>query len=353
MNASPTLPSAFQSPETFRTAFEQGLEQLLMEHGSVGVFILVLANAAMDETLHENVSPLLHEAFNTLRSEYRSALIQAQLIQDAPDDTLVFLKLMATGLDHLHVVERRDAGQFELQLNPLRSLRPARNAAARIDTIQTPFNPKGFHFNKPFLKKEVFWQGDLLGKDVRLLYNKFPFLPLHGLLVPEPEKEHSQKLTQDMHQYLWKVTGALSETLPGVGFGYNAYGASASVNHLHFQMFLREESLPVTAPHWQHNGGDDAYPSQCITHSDPDKAWQSIADLHDANQPYNLIYAPGRVFILPRPFQGSPELESVTGAYAFYEMAGGLTTFNRDDFEHHSTESLFEDLAKHQVNLNT
>ena len=47
----------------------------------------------------------------------------------------------------------------------------------------------------------------------------------------------------------------LSENLPGIGFGYNSYGALASINHLHFQLFYQEKPLAVSDSRWRQRRG--------------------------------------------------------------------------------------------------
>ena len=44
--------------------------------------------------------------------------------------------------------------------NPVRSLRPARASAEKIEVINRAFNDQLFNFNKPFLAPEVFWEGE-------------------------------------------------------------------------------------------------------------------------------------------------------------------------------------------------
>lgn len=66
-----SLPATLQSPARFHAAFEQG---------SVGVFILALANVAMDEALHQSLAPLLKDRFQPLSTGYRETLIQALAI---------------------------------------------------------------------------------------------------------------------------------------------------------------------------------------------------------------------------------------------------------------------------------
>jgi hypothetical protein len=258
---------------------------------------------------------------------------------------VVFLKLLAIGIDDLSTTTWRRAGPWEIQFNPVRALRPARSSAARIDSLTAPFDPRGFHFDRPFLRPETLWEGELLGWAGRLLYNKFPFVPLHGLWVPEPAAGRPQRLTGQDHARLWQVAAALGETLPGFGLAYNSYGAHASVNHLHFQSFVRPEPLPVEDPGWAHNGGQDAYPLDCAVFADPDAAWAAIAGLHAANRPYHLICRPGRLYLLPRAFQGTRPHAAWTTGLAWYEAAGGVTTFNAEDFERLDAAAITAEVA--------
>ncbi len=336
------LPNLFESEASFRAAFVTGLNTLL-DHDALGVFILVQANASFDAAIQTHLSDHLHHRYNILADRYRTALREGHPLNDAADDAMVFLKLMAMGINHFHPTVCKQQGPWELQYNQLRALRPRRNADAQINRLSAPYDSKSFNFNKPFLKKEMFWRGQLQGRHVDLLYNKFPFLPLHALLVPEAEQGHPQALTQDLFKYTWDLTESLGLKLPGIGFGYNSYGAFASVNHLHFQMFIRNKPLPVAHPQWQHNGGEKPYPSPCNVFTNVHDAWAYLSQLDTA---YNLIFMPGKLYCLSRRFQGSYSHSKWTGGYAFYEMAGGLTTFNRDAFEALNAQDLTKELAK-------
>lgn len=336
------LPDLLRSREALRAGFEAGLARMLAAHPDLGVAILVLANATYDARIWGRLKEPLRARFSELEARSRSGAP----LQAPPDDRAVLQRLLAVGFDRLETTRFRREGPWALQYNPLRALRPPRMSHAVVASLYRPFDPDGFHFNKPFLQRELLWQGELLGRRAALLYNKFPFADLHGLLAPSPQDCLPQYLRQADHAHLWALAEALGESLPEAGFGYNSYGAYASVNHLHFQFFVTEAGLPAEDKRWRHNGGGRDYPCRCEAFDQQGRAWGLIQRLHDRNIAYNLIYRPGRLYCLPRPFQGSYQHAAWTGGYAWCEMAGALTTFDAERFESLSQAELEQELQK-------
>jgi len=325
------LPGIFTSPETLRTAFENGLARQL-ENEAPGTFILVLANSLFDGHIFSKFNSRLAEKFEQKKQDYSIRLKQGKQLSGAPDDILVLLKLIAIGFENLSTTEYRQTENWELQFNQLRSLRPTRISGGTVSTLLRDFNEEAFHFNKAFLDREIFWSGDVAGIRVKLLYNKFPFATLHGLLVPEPEKNLPQFLEDDMHDFISSFCRHLGNNIPNIGIAYNAYGAGASINHLHFQTFCMQHPLPVMHGHWQHNGGSMPYPVSCKVFEDSESAWAEINKLHQENITYNIIYLPEKIIVLPRQYQGKYKMPEWTENYAWNELCGGVTTFNQDDF---------------------
>ena len=334
----------FASKEQFRHLFEQGLVRLL-DHDGLGTFILVLANASFDQHVHNHTYDALLEKYHQLTDKYRFLLQDGQLLTEPEDDILVFLKLMAMGIDKVSQTEFRQTAQWELQFNHIRSLRPARNSKNVITGIKLDFNPDDFHFNKPFLQKECFWSGRMNGKNLAIFYNKFPFARFHSLLVPEQEACLAQYLSDEYHEYIWQVTESFGQDLPGVGIAYNSYGAFSSINHLHFHLFIKDHPLPVMNPVWSHNGGNTPYPLQCEVFSSAEQAWEYIEQLHQQQISYNLIYLPGKVFCLPRKHQGTYPDAPWSSGFAWYEVSGGFTTFNHTQFTELNCQQLEQELS--------
>ncbi len=340
--------SPFSNLESFQQAFISGLSGLLQK-GGLGPFILVCANASFDKRVKAATADDLKLLYETLSTEYVEALSTGKAIQAVEEDLLVFLKLHAVGFERLHATETRVAGPWEVQFNQLRSFRPRRITTQVPQTLHVPFDETGFHFNKPFIQKEAFWTGKLSGRHATLYYNKYPFADFHGLLVPERDSCLPQFLTEAYHFYMWQVTQDLSRTLDGVGFGYNSLGAFASVNHLHFQMFVKPAGLPVMAAEWQHNGGNKPYPAHCERFNTAAAAWEYLSDLHDKNTPYNLLYGKDRLYVFPRQKQGCYAQPDWTSGFAWLEMAGGMITFNRESYVSLDQASIAQELAKLSV----
>ena len=344
-----TAADPFQSPGAFRAVFTDGLASMLRTGGerpALGVFILALANATYDPQLMRALRPDLERVYQTLEQHCRAALRGGQTLDDAPDDLMVFLKLLAVGFDGLSATEFRQAGPWRVQFNHLRAFRPPRMSRTVVNRLWRDFDPAGFHFDKPFLRAETFWEGQQFGRPARLLYNKFPFADLHGLLVLEPGAGKPQYLTAADHQHLWRWLEQLGERLPGIGMGYNSYGAYASVNHLHLQTYLGTADYPVEHASWRHNGGQQPYPVavRCIT--DAAQAWEQLAAWQARDQAYNLLYRPGRVYLMPRRMQGHYAHADWTGGFAWSEMAGAITTFNRAVFEGLDAAAIEEEFTR-------
>lgn len=336
-------PQPFASAPALETAFADRLTAMLDKHHGLGVYILVLANAAYDAGLWMQLAPALEMRHTQLAESLIAALRQGRKLTEPDDDILVFLKLHAIGFAHLQTMQSRRSGPWEMLFNPIRALRPPRTSGLQFDSLLCPINPDGFHFNRLFLAKEIFWEGELAGKPTRILYNKFPFARLHGLLVPEPSRQLPQYLSPELHSWAWALCAQTG--VPGLCLGYNSYGAGASVNHMHFQSFVQTHPLPVQDTRFVHNGGAEAYPLPCQRFTDPAAAWFELDRLHQHNTPYNLIYSRDCLHLIPRVPQDSSKLSAQCSGYGWSEMAGVVTLFSRETFEEMGAERFAAELA--------
>lgn len=336
--------SPFASLAALEQSFTDGLAALLERHRGLGVYVLVLANAAYDPRAWTQLAPALDARHAELASVITDTLRKGGRLSEPDDDLLVFLKLLAIGFPNLAPMESRCAGPWKVMFNPIRALRPPRNSGVKFENLLCPFDPAGFHFNRPFLGKEIFWEGELAGRPVRMLYNKFPFAGLHGLLVPDPLHESPQFLSAKLHQWAWNVCA--ESGIPGVCLGYNSSGAGASVNHMHFQSFVQPVPLPVQDPRFAHNGGSLPYPVRCLRFSGAADAWAELDRLHRHNTPYNLIYSKECMHLVARVAQDSGQLNTPCRSYGWSEMAGAVTLFSREAYEGFTAAEFEAELAR-------
>jgi len=336
------------SKDNFRHEFEQGLVDLLDKDG-IGSFILVLANASFDKHVHDYTESCLLKRYKELSSYYQYALQEGIILTEPEDDVLVFLKLLAISINKIRPTEFRREGNWELQFNHMRSLRPARVSKDKFSGTEIPFNEQAFNFNRPFLQKEEYWNGDFQGKHLSIFYNKFPFARFHSLLVPDKQACINQKLNYDYHSYIWKFAETFAANLPGLGLAYNSIGAFSSVNHLHFHLFIKDHPLPITDSRWTHNGGNTNYPLNCHVFTQIKESWEFIECMNNKHIPYNLFYLPGKIYCVPRRHQCDVENPEWSSGFAWYEISGGFTTFNHDDFSQLDGKTLFSELEKLKV----
>lgn len=338
------LPTVFSGACAYRDRFVAGLERLLKQD-DLNLFILVCANATADKKLFNRLAPALASRYQHFHESIVKRLRDGSAVQATDDDLLVFLKMVALGWQAINPAQVRHQAGWEIQYNPLRSLRPMRNAASRVESLRRSFDEAGFHFNKAFIQQEAIWQGELLGTPVDLYYNKFPFAELHALLVPERTANRPQYLTAGMHRYIWSVTELGGHKMPGLRIAYNAFGAFASVNHLHFQLCVRAVDLPIESARWTHNGGAQDYPLCCHVFTDPEPAWTFIAGLHAQDQTYNLLYSPGKLYCLPRARQGEAPQPEWSPGLSWYELCGGFITFNQTIYNNLTANQLADTLS--------
>ena len=313
--------------QALRTLFESQLRNMLADNG-LGAFILVLANSLQDEGLHRRLSEPLKQCFMRLQEAHRNGTLHG-----SADDAAVFEALLASGIEKYQPWRHRAIGLWRAALNPLRGLRPRRASQAVFESLSQPFAEERFHFDKPFLKPEILSEDDLQGRRVRTLYQKFPFVPFHLLMLLEPAKHQPQYMTRAAFELAWDITLTLSAKIPGFGAGYNSLGACASVNHLHVHGFVDGATFAIEAPQWRHNGGQRAYPVDVVAIDSKAGGWSLIERLHERNQPYNLFLRGGKCYLIQRQPQGIVALPQWLPDAGWYELAGGFNLVDQQVFD--------------------
>lgn len=339
----------FTSLEQFRQRFNLGLHQLLNKN-QLGTFILCLANASNNKELFRQLEQPLSVQFQQFLEKYQQELKSGENVGEMPEDWQVFMKLAKLGFDKIQLTQQRTESSWQCQYNQLRSFRPKRISAFQHNgEMSMPFIESQFHFNKPFMAKECFWSGNYNGMPLDIFYNKYPFADLHGLLVPQRENCLPQFLFENMHEYIWKLVQDLTSVLPGLAVAFNSYGAYASVNHLHFQMFVNSVKLPVSHFRWSHNDGEFEYPIKVYTAMNAEKSWRIIADLHAQKQPYNLLYMENKIYIIPRKVQGSIEVPAWSSGFTWSELCGSILMFDYDVYQGLSNDDIYQYLNAYSL----
>lgn len=311
----------------FKKLFVSKLKGMLADD-ELGAFILVLANSHQDEYLRNELRVDLNNTFLALKDNYASGNLKAP-----QDDVDVFAKLLSLELDNVVNWQNKTIGEWEITYNAMRQLRPARASSQILNSIKQPFDESRFHFNKPFLKPEILWQGEYNGLGTRVLFNKFPFSDYHLLIVVSPEKNCPQLLSKEMHEYASSLVTKMSKILPGFGIGFNSLAAGASVNHFHFQGFVREEKFSVEKDRWSHNSGKSGYPLQVERFSGAESSWRYIEQLTEADVAFNCLYRNNYCYVVQRAYQGAVETPNWLVGAGWIDVAGAMTVSDEKTYD--------------------
>ena len=314
----------FSSTTTFQTIFANGLTRILEQSAPTPEQLLVATTHAIisrDQQLLDRARRLIEPRLRTLKPT------------DTNEDYQVLHRIFQTPDPFALIHRRTTPAGFQLQYNELRSYRPRREAQAAFTNIHQPYDAAKFNFTH--IPEVAYWQGEFDGTQVACFYNKYPFEPQHSSIVPDPNGKHEQFLTPKYHHMAWKLLQKHSKSEPNALLAYNSLGSYASINHLHFQMISDGSKLPLI------NTTDlSSYPIAIIEHHDPQTAWLDIARLQTTDQPFNLIYAPGRLLLIERRPQGTYPQPSWTTGFAWYELCGGIITVDEASFSHISDKDI-------------
>lgn len=340
-----SITQVLSSTVQYKQAFAEGLAGILQTR-TAGTFILACANIFQHPEMMGTHRKPLSEVYAHIEEYYRMCERKKQQPDDSADDVSVMRQIIAIGLDKLEPLQSRvietHGVSYHLGYNQLRSFRPARMSTVKDICLNTCFKQDAFHFDKAFLKKEIFAEGEYHGRQVSLLYNKFPFVRYHALLLVDKARHNSQYLSKEYLDYVFHLQTSAQEQIPDLVITYNSLGAGASVNHLHFQVFLEDQALAVFSRKFAHNGGPEAYPASCCVFTNIDDGWHHIQKHHAANVPYNLIFKDNRIFCLPRKVANKEFPEIDISTYGWSDMAGAFNLNDKDVFKQISADRLIE-----------
>ncbi len=342
------IEQVLSSTEHYKQAFEDGLINIL-QYKTSGTFILACANILQYPEFFNKNKVLLTNSFSYIEEHYLQCINKGQQPNDAADDIMVMKKIMAIGFNNLQATQIKKlcnkTATYLINYNQLRSFRPARMSSIKNIVLNTAFNPDGFHFDKAFLKKEMFAEGNINGRTLSLLYNKFPFVEYHTLLVLDKTQHLNQYLTSDTLSYIFDLQQTYAIKIPELVITYNSIGAGASVNHLHFQLFLETIPVAIFSTNAIHNGGKEPYPVYCRVFNEWGKCWAYLHQLHNTNMPYNLLFKNKKIFCLPRKITEKTFTEFNVASYGWAEMAGVFTLNDIKLFNEVSLQDLLKTVA--------
>ena len=139
----------------FKTLFAEKLRAMLSPD-VLGAFILVLANSMQDKESQASLKSNLMAMFVELNSKIKNGELKA-----TDDDLEVFEKIKKKGVGSVSAWESIEQGEWEVLVNSMRGLRPARTSSEKVESIFREFDNGKFHFNKPFLRPEILWEGEI------------------------------------------------------------------------------------------------------------------------------------------------------------------------------------------------
>ena len=330
------IEQVFSSSDHYRQAFEKGLVDII-HHQTAGTFILGCANTFQHAELLEKNIGLLQSTYDNIARQYQLCKEQNIEPDDSADDAAVINRLIEIGFENLNPVQSKTISlgsiSFTVNYNQLRSFRPSRMSGAKKLDINTAFNEDGFHFDKEFLIKETFAEGSFHGRQLSLLYNKFPFVDYHALLVLDKHLHHNQCLTENHLDFIAMFMAQIQTQIPELVIAYNSLGAGASVNHLHFQLYLEKAPLSIFSSEINLNGGTKPYPIPCIIFNEQKDCWSHIKELHSSNAQYNLIFKGNKIYCFHRQATVIEFNNIDVSMYGWAEMAGIFTVTDKELFD--------------------
>ncbi|CAH2055792.1 unnamed protein product, partial [Iphiclides podalirius] len=266
-----------------------------------------------------------------------------------------------------NIRERIVEGNYLLQLNPDRSFN--RRTPEQIENIIQPFDKDKFNFTK-VSKDEIiftFFEKDNEANEHALVVNVSPISRYHSLLCPSVQSCLPQVVTMESLQLVCDIMFIANDRSLRIGF--NSLCGLASVNHLHYHLFIEENILPVETVKCKHLKGPvycfgHDYPVPALVFEVPSNtvvAYRDIFKLVDfllhKSIAHNIFITRGqsitedcskeivRLIVWPRKSSsGAKQLAAFN--VAVLELSGWFPIYDVDSFENIQTEELERELQK-------
>ncbi|KAI5635239.1 alcohol dehydrogenase transcription factor myb/SANT-like domain-containing protein [Phthorimaea operculella] len=249
-----------------------------------------------------------------------------------------FIKLLKHKWDELHnqteafrykidnLQERLVDGKYLIQLNPDRGVK--RRSPEKIESVCQPFDKDKFNFTKVSPKEILFdlFQDGNESEIHSLLLNVSPITRYHSLICPSVSKCLPQVVTQASLELALDIMFFSQDR--DLRIGFNSLCALASVNHLHYHIFLEPHVLPV----------ETAKCKQLKAHNLFITRGESLVPGDYENEVV-------RVIIWPRKSSsGAKQLDAFNVAVC--ELSGWFPVYDKTAYETLKTEDLENELKK-------
>jgi hypothetical protein len=250
--------------------------------------------------------------------------------------------------------ETRQIGRYRAYYNPFLAFKQG-GVRSGQQGILCPFNDDQFNFKdtRMFVEENIVLE--LIVHDRReyrstFIYNPFPYVKGHMLLVPFREAGLPQFLSEEVLDS-WAMFRRL---FPFIRMAWNSYNAGGSVNHAHFH--LSDETFPVQNIFDHEVKASWRIDTVIFDHSDPaariHAAGKYILDnIHDrygalkGDDYYNILDATDRTYLFLRKRQGIIDFPM-----GWTGVAGRITLKDRVEYEQLSQEKI-ENILSQQSNL--
>ncbi|KAL4713403.1 hypothetical protein ACJJTC_010388 [Scirpophaga incertulas] len=266
-------------------------------------------------------------------------------------------------------LEEKSVDGYLLQLNPNRNSK--RRTPEEIYSVCQPFNENKFNFTKISRDEILFGLNDGHNDAVHIIIvNISPISLYHSLLCPSVNKCLPQVVTIDSLELAIKLTFVSNNRAFRIGF--NSLCALASVNHLHYHIFVEENILPVETATCHHLSGpvyctsEYPIPAFCFQASSQELSSKLANDVYTLLEyfsknsiAHNLFITYGRDFnlehqrvlrILVWPRKSCVGVKQL-GAFnvAVCELSGWFPVYNASDFKNLHRDALENELKKWRI----
>lgn len=314
--------------------FEEGLEKLLdSKNISAGEAVSIMSNMdAIGKKIPLGVYSAINHDFGF----------------EVPEDKIILdevAKYIDGDFADLGGINFESADGLVLVKNLIRTFKPVRGGRSKNVLLDLPYDPKSFNFNLDACDSCIFHEESVDGHDVSFLYNRYPFLKNHSLMLFDRKKsEHSQFIDPCDDRYILSTALNVAKEHDLI-LGYNSNGACASVNNLHFHVFSRDGNtrFPVESVIGNLSGKSTDFDwylkgAKYVSYHDVDYGLNILIDEMNyehqkgRNVAYNFIVFPeGAVFYPRLPQHDDGYVNAVDGAllnkgYAFSELSGAIVT---------------------------